>query len=158
MLRPKSTNAVSWLLQQSVTGRAKCCTNCSSVAAAAYDGRRSGIKEMSNEAELQAIAAEAARALSAPVALVGVLNGDREIVKSIVGWQLDAIPLAASFAARIAEAGDVVIAGDAPRDPRFASHPMVVDAPHITFYAGAPIVDDTGRFLGAISVLDRTSH
>jgi len=113
---------------------------------------------MSIEAELQVIAAEAARALSAPVALVGLLNGENEIVKSIVGWKLESIPLAASFAARIADARDLVIAGDAPADPRFASHPMVVDQPHVTFYAGMPIVDDSGRFLGAISVLDRTSH
>jgi PAS domain S-box-containing protein len=113
---------------------------------------------MSNEAELQAIAAEAARALSAPVAMVGLLNGDKEIVKSIVGWSLATLPLAASFAARIRDARDVVIIGDAPADPRLASHPMVVDAPHVSFYAGAPIVDEAGRFLGAISVLDRTPH
>ena len=93
---------------------------------------------MSIEAELQAVAAEAARALAAPVALVGLLNGDHEIVRSIVGWKLESIPLAASFAARIADARDLVIAGDTQTDPRFASHPMVVDQPHVTFYAGMP--------------------
>ncbi|HJW94501.1 MAG TPA: response regulator [Thermoanaerobaculia bacterium] len=113
---------------------------------------------MSSQAELQAIAAAAARALSAPVAMVGVLDGDREIVKAITGWKLDSLPIAASFAARIADDRDIVIVGDAPHDPRLASHPMVTDAPHVTFFAGAPIVDDSGRFLGAISVLDRTAH
>src|SRR4051794_545620 len=113
---------------------------------------------MSSQAELQAIAAAAARALSAPVAMVGVLDGDREIVKAITGWKLDSLPIAASFAARIADDRDIVIVGDAPHDPRLASHPMVTGEPHVAFYAGAPIVDASGVFLGALSVLDGKPH
>jgi len=113
---------------------------------------------MSCEAELHAIAAEAARLLNVPVAMVGLLNGSHEIVKSIVGWNLTTIPLASSFAARIHESRDVVIVGDPATDPVFASHPMVVGAPHVSFYAGAPIVDDDGRFLGALSVMDGKPH
>jgi PAS domain S-box-containing protein len=113
---------------------------------------------MSSEAELQAITAEAARVLSAPVAMIGLLDGDREVIRSIVGWSYTSIPMAASFAARIADARDVVIVGDAPSDPRLASHPMVVDAPHVCFYAGVPIVDGSGHFLGALSVLDGKPH
>jgi PAS domain S-box-containing protein len=113
---------------------------------------------MSSEAELQAITAEAARVLSAPVAMIGLLDGDREIIRSIVGWNYTSIPIAASFAARIADAHDVVIAGDAASDPRLASHPMVTDVPHVCFYAGVPIVDGSGRFLGALSVLDGKPH
>jgi len=113
---------------------------------------------MSSEAELQAITAEAARVLSAPVAMIGLLDGDREVMRSIVGWSYTSIPMAASFAARIADARDVVIVGDASSDPRLASHPMVVDTPHVCFYAGVPIVDGSGRFLGALSVLDGKPH
>src|SRR3954449_11439103 len=110
---------------------------------------------MSIEAELQSITAEAARVLRVPVAFVGLLNGDQEIVRAMTGWDVASIP---SFAARIRDARDVVIIGDPESDPRLANHPMVVDAPHVCFYAGAPIVDHSGRFLGALSVLDGKPH
>src|SRR3954452_684812 len=110
---------------------------------------------MSIEAELQSITAEAARVLRVPVAFVGLLNGDQEIVRAMTGWNVASIP---SFAVRIRDARDVVIIGEPESDPRLAHHPMVTGEPHVAFYAGAPIVDASGVFLGALSVLDGKPH
>jgi len=110
---------------------------------------------MSIEAELQSITAEAARVLRVPVAFVGLLNGDHETVRAMTGWNVPSIP---SFAVRIRDARDVVIIGDPESDPRLAHHPMVTGEPHVAFYAGAPIVDASGVFLGALSVLDGKPH
>src|SRR5581483_3076769 len=112
---------------------------------------------MSSKAELQEIAAESARLFKAPVALIGMLEPNRESIRTSVGWDVAALPRACSFAAIAAEAGGVSIAPDAAADAGLAAHPLVKGQPHIRFIATAPMIDD-GRFLGALTVLDTQPH
>jgi PAS domain S-box-containing protein len=101
------------------------------------------------------IVVEAARSIGAPVALLGFVDGGGESIRASHGWELRQLPLHASFAARIRDARDVVVASDARADIRFATHPLVANAPHIGFYAGVPLLLPDGSFAGAISLLDR---
>jgi PAS domain S-box-containing protein len=117
-----------------------------------------GIAGTAREAELDFIVAEAARALGVPVAFLGFLDNDREWLKSVVGWSAEALPLACSFAAVLEDERDVMVIPDATSDFRLSSHPLVVHPPHIRFFAGAPIIDPDGHFLGALSVVDRAPH
>ncbi len=114
-----------------------------------------GIVGTARDVELDSIVAAAARATGAPVAFLGFLDADREWLKGVVGWNAEALPLACSFAAAMENERDVVVIPDAASDSRLASNPLVTNSPHIRFYAGAPIVDPDGRFLGALSVVDR---
>src|SRR5436853_2309557 len=102
------------------------------------------------------VVAEAARATGAPVALLGFYTNAGEWIRAAAGWDVRNLPPQASFAARIANAREVVVAPDATLDPRFASHPLVTHAPHVRFYAGVPLLRSDGTFAGAISVIDRT--
>ncbi|HSP33223.1 MAG TPA: response regulator [Thermoanaerobaculia bacterium] len=107
--------------------------------------------------ELDNAVAEAARIANVPVAFVGFVDNTGEVIKAVRGWNVSQIPPAMSFAIRVANAGpnDVVVVPDTTRDVRFSSHPLVTGSPNIRFYAGAPLFDD-GRFIGALSVVDRT--
>jgi PAS domain S-box-containing protein len=111
-----------------------------------------------HDAELRALAAEAAHICGAPVALLGFLGTDRETIKAAVGWKVDELPLMSSFAAHFADARDVVVVSDAVNDDRFRAHPFVGGTPNIRFIAGAPLIDSSGLFLGALTILDRAPH
>src|SRR5690349_13767905 len=108
-----------------------------------------------NNGELQALTAEAAHVCNAPVALLGFLAGDAERVKASVGWRVEELPLISSFAARFAEARDVVVIPDASIAVGFAEHPFVAGAPNVRFIAAVPLIDPSGAFIGALTVLDR---
>jgi PAS domain S-box-containing protein len=99
---------------------------------------------------------EAARALRVPVAWIGFVNADGEEIVAAAGSKPRQLAGDASFASRISAAADVVVVSDTTADSRFASHPMVTAPPHIRFYAGVPLFDAHGAFVGALSVLDRT--
>ncbi len=104
--------------------------------------------------ELDALVAEAVRATSVPVAFIAVPGDGGEHVKATRGWNVEVIPPACAFAARIADSNDVVVVSDTTKDKRFATHPLVTGPPNIRFFAGAPIFDD-GQFIGALLVIDR---
>jgi PAS domain S-box-containing protein len=90
-----------------------------------------------------------------PVAWIGFITDDGEEIVAAAGSKPRHLPKDASFAMRIADASGIVVVPDTTADPRFASHPMVAGAPLIRFYAGVPLVDAHGAFVGALSVLDR---
>jgi len=104
------------------------------------------------------IAGDAARAVGAPVAFVGVLDHDGEKLLGAVGTKSTSVAADASFATCIRGAKELVVIEDATADPRLASHPLVAGAPAIRFYAGAPLLDEQGELLGALSVIDRNPH
>jgi PAS domain S-box-containing protein len=104
---------------------------------------------------MELVSSDAARMLRVPVAWVGLVADDGEWIIAASGSAARHVTTDASFALRIAGTSDVVVVPDTSADSRFASHPLVAGAPHIRFYAGAPIFDRHGQFAGAVSVLDR---
>ena len=106
----------------------------------------------------EAIAADAARTAGAPVALVGVLQDAGEQILGAVGTKQSAVAADASFAMRIRDAAGLVILPDASADSRLASHPLVAGPAGIRFYAGIPLRDEQGAFIGALSVVDRAAR
>lgn len=100
----------------------------------------------------------AAAVMQAPIALVTLLDAERQWFKSCVG--LDEAETAAdiSFCAHAIAAGDEpLVVADAAVDPRFSANPLVTGAHHIRFYAGAPMVV-AGARIGTLCVLDRKPH
>lgn len=107
-----------------------------------------------SQSELDAIVAEALRTTQMPVGILTFLGGEGETVVSSRGWNISTLAAGFGFASRIADATDIVVIGDATRDPRFAAHPFVTGHPNIRFVAGAPVMDG-GRMVGALCVFDR---
>jgi transcriptional regulator with GAF, ATPase, and Fis domain len=89
-----------------------------------------------------------------PMALVTFVDAERQWFKAAVGLQRESTPRAVSFCAHTILGSDVLAITDAATDPRFSANPLVTGAPHVRFYAGAPLLA-SGHALGAICVIDR---
>ena len=108
------------------------------------------------EAAFDRITALAANLLGAPIALVSLVDCDRQWFKSRHGLTALETPRAWSFCNHTIalEPGGVMVVEDASRDPRFADNPLVVGAPMIRFYAGVALTSPSGHNLGALCVID----
>ncbi|MBK1784611.1 GAF domain-containing sensor histidine kinase [Prauserella cavernicola] len=91
--------------------------------------------------------------LDAPMALVSLVDLERQWFKSCVGLDQRETPRSVSFCAHALRSDELLEVPDARADPRFADNPMVTGPPHIRFYAGQPISAPSGHRIGTLCVL-----
>ena len=89
-----------------------------------------------------------------PIALVTLVDADRQWFKSRCGLAIEETPRSMSFCSHAVAAREMLVVEDAARDPRFATNALVTGDPHIRFYAGQPIYSD-GQPVGTLCVIDR---
>lgn len=90
-----------------------------------------------------------------PIALISLIDRDRQWFKSRVGLEDESGPRSVSFCGHAIQQEDLFIVEDAKADPRFSDNPFVTEAPYIRFYGGSPLITDDQQILGTLCVIDR---
>ena len=123
-------------------------------AARLADLRRHGLLDTGADPAFDDLATIAADVFEMPIALVSLVDRERQWLKSKVGLGVDETPRAPSFCGHTICGDAPLVVPDAWLDPRFHDNPLVVGQPGIRFYAGAPVVSAAGFALGTLCLID----
>jgi diguanylate cyclase (GGDEF)-like protein len=96
----------------------------------------------------------ARRMFGVPVALVSLIDENRQWFKSRAGLDATETPRNISFCGHAILGDDILLIPNALDDERFADNPLVTGAPNIRFYAGCPLRAANGDKLGTLCLLD----
>lgn len=96
----------------------------------------------------------AADLFDVPMSLVSIVGSDTQCFRGACGIDETHTSRDVAFCAFAILQSNVMVVPDATKDPRFRSNPLVKGAPHIRFYAGAPLRVANGQPIGTVCIVD----
>ena len=113
-----------------------------------------GLLDTEQEERFDRLTRIAAAAFDVPIALISLIDAERQWFKSCHGLATGQTSRDLAFCAHaIAQRSDLLVA-DTWLDDRFADNPLVLGEPRIRFYAGSPLILDDGTCLGTLCLID----
>jgi len=116
------------------------------------------ILDTPEEKAFDEIVGVASAVLDIPVALVSLIDKERQWTKASVGMEPGEMPRDLAFCSYAILESGVMVVEDALEDERFRDNPLVVEEPHLRFYAGAPLITEAGHRLGTLALVDMQPH
>lgn len=116
--------------------------------------RRYAILDTPAEAAFDRITRLISGIFQVPIATVTLIDAERQWFKSCTGLDVKETGRDVAFCAHAILQNDVLVVPDARADARFRDNPFVTGAPHIRFYAGAPLISGDGFKLGTVCLID----
>lgn len=113
------------------------------------------ILDTPHEPVFQAITRLAAAITGSPIALISLVDKDRQWFKANWGMDERETPRDIAFCSHAIHSAQIFEVSDASQDARFFDNPLVQSGPNVRFYAGYPLETNAGHKLGTLCVLDR---
>lgn len=113
-----------------------------------------GVLDTDPEERFDRLTRVARRLFNVPIALVSLVDEDRQWFKSCFGLDARETPREISFCGHAILSGDVFVIPDALADERFHDNPLVTGPPHVRFYAGCPLQLGDGLRVGTLCLID----
>ena len=105
---------------------------------------RTGLLDTAPEERFDRYTRMACKAFNVPIALVSLVDSNRQWFKSCQGLSASETPRNVSFCGHAILNSELLVIQDTLHDKRFMDNPLVTDDPHIRFYAGAPLHNSEG--------------
>jgi len=117
--------------------------------------RSLNILDTASEERFDRLTRMAKRMFGVPIALVSLVDENRQWFKSCADLDVSETPRDISFCGHAILGNEVFIIPDATKDERFADNPLVLNEPNVRFYAGCPLRYLNGSRLGTLCIIDR---
>lgn len=114
-----------------------------------------GVLDTLPEERFDCLTRMAKRVFGVPIALVSLVDEERQWFKSCAGLDVRETPRSISFCGHAILGDEIFVVPNALEDERFADNPLVAGELGIRFYAGCPLRALNGKNLGALCIMDR---
>lgn len=114
--------------------------------------------ETGSDPVLNSVVAMVSAYFGVPTVMVSIIEREYQVFKARVGMEPACTPREMSFCAHRLQDAAVLEVCDPLEDPRFADNPLVIGAPFIRYYAGAPLMIRPGLSLGRLCVIDQKAR